>query len=113
GRSRAPSGGNGGRGGSVNLTAGDTIRILGFFTDYTDPNNVTTASISTRGGAGGGAIRIVTGGGIENPFKVGDPTTNGTAKDITSGEFRISSTPVFTVPNPIYTQGNIEIITLP
>ncbi len=101
--------GNGGTGGSVNLTAGDTIRISDSFTAL----DGTTASISTQGGTGGGAIRIITGGGIENPFKVGDPTTNGTAKDITSGEFRISSTPVFTVPSPIYTQGNIEIITLP
>jgi filamentous hemagglutinin family protein len=100
---------NGGTGGSVSLTAGRFIRILDSFT----AKDGTTASISTQGGAGGGAIRIVTGGGLGNPFKVGDPTTNGTAKDITSGEFRISSTPVFTVPNPIYTQGNIEIITLP
>jgi hypothetical protein len=101
--------GTGGTGGSVSLTAGDTIRISGSFTAL----DGTTASISTQGETGGGAIRIITGGGIENPFKVGDPTANGTAKDITSGEFRISSTPVFTVPSPIYTQGNIEIITLP
>jgi filamentous hemagglutinin family protein len=98
------------KGGTVNLTAGDTITISDSFTAL---DGVTTASISTQGGTGGGQIRIVTGGGLQNPFKVGDPTTNGTAKDITSGDFRILSTPVFTVPSPIYTQGNIEIITLP
>jgi hypothetical protein len=104
-----PAGGNSGTGGSVSLTAGRFIRISDSFT----AKDGTTASISTQGVTGGGAIRIVTGGGLGNPFKVGDPTTNGTADDITSGDFRISSTPVFTVPSPIYTQGNIEIITLP
>ncbi len=34
-------------------------------------------------------------------------------KDITSGNYRISSTPAFTVPSRISTQGNIEMITLP
>ena len=104
-----PAGGNSGTGGSVSLTAGRFIRISDSFT----AKDGTTASISTQGVTGGGAIRIVTGGGLGNPFKVGDPTTNGTADDITSGDFRISSTPVFTVPSPIYTQGNIEILTLP
>jgi hypothetical protein len=70
-------------------------------------------SISMAGGSKGGAIVILNGGGAHNPFKVGDPTTNGRAKDITSGNFRISSTPIFTVPSPTYTQGDIRIITLP
>jgi len=99
----------GGTGGSVSLTAGRFIRISDSFT----AKDGTTASISTQGGSGSGQIRIETGGGLENPFKVGDATTNGTARDITSGDFRISSTPVFTVPSPTYTQGNIEIIILP
>ncbi len=103
-------GGSNGTGGTVNILTAGLIRVSGSFTAR---DGVTTASISTQGGTGGGQIRIVNGGGLENLFRVGDATTNGTAKDITSGNYRISSTPIFTVPSPIYTQGNIEIITLP
>jgi hypothetical protein len=34
-------------------------------------------------------------------------------KDITSGNYQISSIPAFTLPSPISTQGNLEMITLP
>jgi filamentous hemagglutinin family protein len=104
-------GGSNGIGGDITLvTTAGAFRATGAFTAR---DGVTTASISSQGGTDGGQIRIVTAGGLDNLFKVGDPARNGTFKDITSGKYRISSTPVFTIPSPTYTQGNIEIITLP
>jgi filamentous hemagglutinin family protein len=70
-----------GRGGTVDITTGQFFRAT---RNFTDQNNI-SASISTAGGAGGGAITIRHGGGLANtPFVVGDATTNGTAGAITT-----------------------------
>ena len=68
------------------------------------------ASISTSGGAGGGAITIRHGGGgIRTPFVIGDASVNGTLGAITSGSDNSISPLRFFFGN--YTQGDIAIIT--
>jgi filamentous hemagglutinin family protein len=72
----------GNRGGNVNVTTPQFFRASG-----TLPNrNGITASISTAGGSGGGAVTIRHGGGAQGiPFIVGNGATNGTAGAITTG----------------------------
>jgi filamentous hemagglutinin family protein len=75
-------GGSNGVGGTVSVTAGQFFRAIGSFIDQ----NGVTASISTAGGLGGGAITINHGGGtLLVPFIIGDPTFNGTLAAITTG----------------------------
>jgi filamentous hemagglutinin family protein len=84
-----------GTGGAVNITAGGLVQATSTFTDQ----NGVVASISTAGGAGGGAINIQHSGGANNiPFVVGDANQNGTAGAITTGSSIISAEQSF--PNP-------------
>ncbi|HLO50686.1 MAG TPA: filamentous hemagglutinin N-terminal domain-containing protein, partial [Kamptonema sp.] len=97
-----------GSGGTVDITAGNLVRVTDTFTDI----NGIIASISTAGGTGGGAITIRHGGGTVTPFIVGDATTNGTKGAIASGANNaIATTLTVPVPPATYTQGNINIIT--
>ncbi|NET38672.1 MAG: CHAT domain-containing protein, partial [Cyanothece sp. SIO1E1] len=98
-------GGPAASGGNVEVVTGKFFRATGTFTDQ----NGSLASISTAGGAGGGAITITQSGGLlDVPFIVGDATTNGTAAAITSGEFTISPSQSFLAS---FTLGNISILT--
>jgi filamentous hemagglutinin family protein len=94
-------GGNNGRGGNVDITAGQFFRARQAF-------GTIPASISTAGGQGGGNITIRHGGQGMTPFNVGNLTDNGTIATLTSGEATIS--PVQSFPFS-YTEGNIQIIT--
>ncbi|OCQ92476.1 hypothetical protein BCD67_07430, partial [Oscillatoriales cyanobacterium USR001] len=97
-----------GTGGTVDLTAGNLVRITNSFTDI----NGIIASISTAGGTGGGAITIRHGGDTTTPFIVGNATTNGTKGAIaSSANNAIAVTLTIPVPPATYTQGNINIIT--
>ncbi|WP_052746270.1 CHAT domain-containing protein [Prochlorothrix hollandica] len=83
-------GGNAGSGGSVSITTESLFRATGSFVD----RNGTTASISTAGGVGGGAITLNHGGSSTTPFTVGSPVTagsNGTLGTLTSGTFTVPS----------------------
>ena len=93
-------GGTNGVGGNVDLTAGQFFQATETFID----GNGLDASISTRGGLGGGEIRIVHGGNDDIPFEVGNATINGTAGVITTGGTTIQ------LGSPTTTVGNIEII---
>jgi filamentous hemagglutinin family protein len=117
------------QGGEVNLQAVDNIIIaqninsdggnIEIITDnllrvgtLVDPND-NTPSISSVNSQIDGAITIEHGGG-ETPFIIGDATTNGTARSITSSSAQI--TPQFEVPRTtdgVFTQGNITIRTTP
>ncbi|MEW5859817.1 MAG: CHAT domain-containing protein [Cyanobacteriota bacterium] len=98
-------GGTNGVGGNVNIAAGQFFKATGTFLDQ----DGISASISTSGGIGGGAIAIQHGGGDSLvPFLVGNPTTNGTAGALNNGQFTISTFQYFPGPD---TQGNIQLIT--
>jgi filamentous hemagglutinin family protein len=96
-------GGNNGRGGTIDITAGRFFRATDTFID----RNGITASISTAGGSSGGAITIRHGGNGVTPFVVGNSTTNGTAGAITSGNSTILTGNSFLYT---YQQNNIGII---
>ncbi|MEQ9549004.1 MAG: CHAT domain-containing protein [Coleofasciculus sp. G3-WIS-01] len=96
-------GGNRGKGGTVDSTAGRFFRVTGSFTD----NQGTQASISTAGNLGGGDIIIRHGGNGETPFQVGDASVNGTVGAISSGDITISPSESFLFT---YIDGNIQII---
>jgi filamentous hemagglutinin family protein len=68
-------------GGNVEITTPGFLRVIGSFSD----RNKTTASISTSGIGAGGTIVIRHGGNGVTPFSVGNPSTNGTAAAITTG----------------------------
>jgi filamentous hemagglutinin family protein len=71
-----------GIGGNVSINAGSLFQATGTFND----RNTISASISTAGGANGGAITIQHGGGSTGvPFTVGNASQNGTAGAITTG----------------------------
>jgi filamentous hemagglutinin family protein len=98
-------GGTNGVGGNVNIATGQFFKATGTFLDQ----DGISASISTSGGIGGGAIAIQHGGGDSLvPFLVGNPTTNGTAGALNNGQFTISTFQSFPGPD---TQGNIQLIT--
>lgn len=100
-------GGPAGTGGTVDITTARFFRATRTFSDQ----NGTNASISTAGGAGGGATTIRHGGGSNTnrtPFIVGNAATNGTAGAITTGLNTINPTQGFILP---YEQGNIRILT--
>jgi CHAT domain-containing protein len=97
-------GGSLGTGGDVNVTTDQFFRATGTFTDQ---NNI-AASISTAGGAGGGAISISHGGNGVTPFIVGDASINGTAGAITTGTSTIDAGSFpFTE-----TRGNISLLSV-
>jgi filamentous hemagglutinin family protein len=73
--------GGAGIGGNVNVNAGNLFFATGDFA----ARDATQASITTQGGAGGGAITITHGGGVITPFLVTNATNNGTFRAITSG----------------------------
>jgi len=100
-------GGNAGRGGDVDITAGRFFRATGQFSD----RNNRTASISTAGGLGGGAVTIRHGGNGTTRFVVGDASENGVAAAITSGadsENTIAPPQSFRFS---YEQGNLRLET--
>ncbi len=92
-------------GGNVNITTDRFFRATDTFTDA----NGLSASISTAGTQGGGAITIRHGGNGVTPFIVGDATTNGTAGAITSRESTIVPSQSFPFT---FTEGNIQIISV-
>ena len=94
-----------GKGGNVDITAAGYVRV----TNASTALNSTNFSIATSGSGGGGAVTIKHQGGVATPptpFVVGDSTTNGTAKSITTGISTIS--PPESIPG-VYTSGNINI----
>ena len=94
-----------GKGGNVDITAAGYVRV----TNASTALNSTDFSIATSGSGGGGAVTIKHQGGVATPptpFLVGDSTTNGTAKSITTGTSTIS--PPQSIPGG-YTSGNINI----
>jgi len=98
-------GGNNGRGGIVDITAGQSFRATDSFSD----SNGLLTSISTAGGLGGGDITIRHGGNGVIPFDVGNAITNGTAAAISSGDFTIAPFQSFPFT---HTLGNIRIISI-
>jgi filamentous hemagglutinin family protein len=94
-------GGSNGRGGDVNVVAGENFRATGLVAG-------TAASIITTGGQGGGDITIRHGGRGITPFNVGNLNENGTVGAITSGEATISPTQSF--PFSVREE-NIQILT--
>jgi filamentous hemagglutinin family protein len=95
-------------GGNIEIITDDLLRVGTLI----DPND-NTPSISSANGQIDGSITIEHGGG-ETPFIIGDATTNGTARSITSRLAQI--TPQFEVPRTtdgIFRQGNITIRTTP
>ncbi|MBD1940018.1 CHAT domain-containing protein [Microcoleus sp. FACHB-68] len=99
-----------GTGGNVTVEASNFIRVPGSFSSNFCLNG---CSISSAGGAANGEIVIRHGGGypVNQPFVVGDATTNGTAAAIVGSSTNAIS-PIQSFPGP-YTQGNIQIITTP
>ncbi|WP_013322012.1 CHAT domain-containing protein [Gloeothece verrucosa] len=98
-------GGANGTGGNVNIAAGEFVRLLDSFTDQTGIE----ASISTVGGAGGGSITVRHGGRGITPFVVGDPSVNGSAGALNSGQFQFVPAGSF----PFTTsRGNVAIISV-
>jgi filamentous hemagglutinin family protein len=79
-------GGTAGRGGTVDLTASNRIRLTGSIIDDTG----LAASIATGGGTGSGNITLRHGGGGLVPFIVGDARTNGSAAVLASRRFTIA-----------------------
>jgi CHAT domain-containing protein len=98
-------GGNNGKGGNIDITAGQFFRATDTFTDA----NGEEASISSAGGDDNGSITIRHGGNSETPFIIGDATTNGTVGAITDGDITILPT-----QSLLFTQidGDIEIISV-
>ena len=93
-----------GTGGIIDVTTDEFFRATGTFLDQ----NETLASISNVGGEGGGEITIRHGGRGETPFIVGDAEVNGTAGEITSGEFEIADGSFLFTER----EGNISIISV-
>jgi len=82
-------GGNAGIGGSVDITTDSLFRATSSFVD----RNGITASISTAGGLGGGALTLRHGGGSTTPFTVGSSVPvagNGTLGTLTTGRFTVA-----------------------
>ncbi len=73
--------GSTGTGGRVDINAGNLFLVTGSF----PARDGTLASISSQGGAGGGAITITHGGSTSVPFLVGNATNNGTVAAISNG----------------------------
>jgi CHAT domain-containing protein len=98
-------GGNNGKGGNIDITAGQFFRATDTFTDA----NGEEVSISSAGGDDNGSITIRHGGNGETPFIVGNATTNGTVGAITDGDITILPT-----QSLLFTQidGDIEIISV-
>ncbi|MFP5271063.1 CHAT domain-containing protein, partial [Coleofasciculus sp.] len=98
-------GGNNGKGGNVDITAGQFFRATDTFTDA----NGEAVSISSAGGDDNGNITIRHGGNGETPFIIGDATTNGTVSAITDGDITIRPT-----QSLLFTKidGDIEIISV-
>jgi filamentous hemagglutinin family protein len=94
-------------GGTVGITTEDLFRAIGSFTTA----NCGNASICTADEMDGGSITIQHGGGITTPFIIGSLSQNGTASAITTRLVRLSDLTI-PVPPAIFTQGNIQIITL-
>jgi len=94
-------------------TTGGTVTVStqSFFraTDTFLASNGTTASISSAGSGGGGAIAIQHGGKGITPFDVGNATVNGTAGAITSGDSTILPVQSFPYTDTV---GNIGIISV-
>jgi filamentous hemagglutinin family protein len=84
-------GGDNGNGGNVNINSDNRQAPLFQATGTFTARNGLDASISTVAGITGGEINLRHGSdGINNPFRVGDPTApNGTAGVITNGETTI------------------------
>ena len=103
-------GGTVGRGGRVYITAPNSVRVTGYFTD----DYGTTASISTAGMLAGGPLIIRHGGNGLIPFIVGASATNGTAAAITTGNLLPEQT-IFPVAPFLYThtQDGIQLISVP
>ncbi|MBD2448126.1 CHAT domain-containing protein [Nostoc sp. FACHB-152] len=75
-------GGTNGIGGNIDITAGQYFRASDTFIDQ----NGLLASISTAGGLGNGSFTLRHFGGYSGvPFDIGNPATNGTAGEITTG----------------------------
>ncbi|MGB3515663.1 MAG: CHAT domain-containing protein [Elainellaceae cyanobacterium] len=102
-------GGNAGRGGNVDITASNTIRITGSFIDDTG----LAASIATGGGAGGGNITLRHGGNGIVPFIVGDASTNGSAAVLSSRTFTIDPDSFLFTYQEGEGAGRIRIVSVP
>ncbi|MEQ9623526.1 CHAT domain-containing protein [Coleofasciculus chthonoplastes] len=96
-------GGNQGRGGDVDISASQYVRVRDTFTD----ENGTDASISTVGGNAGGEIILRHGGNELTPFSVKEAQINGTAGVITTGETQIIPVRSF---SRSYREGKIQIL---
>ncbi|MEQ8997372.1 MAG: CHAT domain-containing protein [Coleofasciculus sp. B1-GNL1-01] len=98
-------GGNNGKGGNIDITAGQFFRATDTFTDA----NGEEVSISSAGGNDNGSITIRHGGNSETPFIIGDATTNGTVGAITDGDITLLPT-----QSLLFTQidGDIEILSV-
>ncbi len=95
-------GGANGNGGTVEITSSRFVRLTETFIDQ---KNI-LASISTAAGLNGGSITIRHGGNGVIPFIVGNPSINGSAGEITSGQFEIVNGQYFFTE----TQGNTSIV---
>jgi len=76
-------GGAAGQGGAVEVTASEFVRVLG--TVFDESINA-PASITASGSSGGSIVINHGGSSFATPFTVGDPSLNGTAGAITTGE---------------------------
>ncbi|MGB7439681.1 MAG: filamentous hemagglutinin N-terminal domain-containing protein [Coleofasciculaceae cyanobacterium] len=95
-----------GLGGAIDINAGGLFQATG---NIIDQNGV-TASISSAGSAGGGAIAIEHSGGPNNlPFSVGNASQNGTAAAITTGASSILPQQLFPNPGTVNPVDNISI----
>ncbi|MEO6862810.1 MAG: CHAT domain-containing protein, partial [Microcoleus sp.] len=74
-----------GTGGNVDVTTLGLFRSNNVFNDDNISGNI-SSSISTTGGAQGGALAIRHGGGSDRPFVVGGAIDNGTKGSINTGE---------------------------
>lgn len=100
-------GGTNGIGGTVDITTGRFFQALDSFVD----RNGVTASISTAGALGGGAVTIRHNGGfVGTPFEIGNASTNGTLGEITTGAFALNLSESFPYE---FLRGNIHLVTAP
>ncbi|MGA1626978.1 MAG: hypothetical protein ACO4AJ_15355, partial [Prochlorothrix sp.] len=98
-------GGVSGTGGNIDIAAGRFFRAIGSFIDRSGQE----ASISARGGTGGGTITIRHGGGnLSVPFVTGDTTLNGTRAGLVTGFGRMASD--VTILGPL-TESGVNLIT--
>ncbi|PNW55966.1 UNVERIFIED_CONTAM: hypothetical protein BEN50_08550 [Euhalothece sp. KZN 001] len=93
-----------GQGGVIDVSTDRFFRATETFLDQGE----IPASVSSIGGEGGGEITIRHGGRGEIPFIVGDAEVNGTAGEITSGEFEIADGSFLFTER----EGNISIISV-